>query len=586
MTTDTWLMIGILAIMFALLIWEKWPTWLVFMGTLTVAMTLGLAPTADLLSGFANIGVATVGILFVIAAGMYSTGAITLLTDRFIGLPKSLREAQTKILPPTAVGSAFLNNTPLVAMMIPVIRDISQSAGLAASKLLIPLSFASILGGASTLIGTSTNLIIAGLMLETFGQQLNIFFPTPVGLPAAIVGIGFVFLATRLLPDYRVKADEEAIRRLYRVELVVDAEGAMVAKTLEQAGFAQPEGFELASVKRQGAEVKADPSLALQAGDRLVFVSDIDSLPFLWTAIRLIPAIKPTPMETSRYTHRLVEVIVSKGSVAVGHRVSDLPLRDDPIEYMLVAVSRQGQAPDTPLSDLVIEAGDTAVLEVTDSFFYDNHLEENFLVVRRLRGYRIQRTSRAVAATVITLGMILLAAFGVMSMLNAALLGAGAMLITGCLTIDRAWRSVDWKTLVVLGAAIGLGAAVTESGLTQLIADGLTTLGSASPYVALVLVFLGSVIMTNVITNAAAAAFMFPVVVSLTSSLGVNPIPFVVILMLGTSYAFINPAGYQTNLMVQGPGGYKFMDFAKLGLPLTIIVGTVAVVLAPLIYGF
>jgi di/tricarboxylate transporter len=233
-----------------------------------------------------------------------------------------------------------------------------------------------------------------------------------------------------------------------------------------------------------------------------------------------------------------------------------------------------------------IEAGDNAILEVEDSFFYDIRDETEFALIRRLRGYQVQRTERAVIATVITVAMVLLAAFGIMSMLNAALLAGLALLLTGCLSLDRAWRSIEWSTLVVLGAAVGLESAVTASGLSQVIADMLSLLGGDNPYVALAVVFLGCIIMTNVITNAAAAAFMFPVAVSMANDLGVDFMPFAMILMLGTSYAFINPAGYQTNLMVQKPGGYTFADFAKVGIPVTILAGIVVVILAPLVYGF
>jgi di/tricarboxylate transporter len=190
------------------------------------------------------------------------------------------------------------------------------------------------------------------------------------------------------------------------------------------------------------------------------------------------------------------------------------------------------------------------------------------------------------AAIAITVTMILVAAFGVMSMLNAALLAGLAMLLSGCITPERAFRSIDWETVVVLGAAVGLAAPITDTGLAQSLADLLNALGSGNPDAALAAVFLGCIIMTNIITNAAAASFMFPIALSLANSMGLNFMPFVMIMMMGTSYAFINPAGYQTNLMVQKPGGYTFGDFAKVGLPLTILVGIVVLVLAPKIYGF
>jgi di/tricarboxylate transporter len=581
-------MLGILIAMFALLIWNRLPAWVVFMLTLTVTMTLGLAPDNDLLAGFGNSAVWTVGALFIVAAGMYSTGAITIISNRLVGLPKTPQAVQLRVLPSVAAGSAFLNNTPLVAMMIPVLRDIAQAARLAASKLLIPLSFASILGGAATLIGTSTNLIIAGLVADRLGEDLNIFFPTPVGLPAAIVGIAFIiFVGTRLLPDRRPLTEQDLPQHLYKAEFVVEPTGPLVGEPLDETGFVTAEGYHLVDLQRvNGQEEALSPGVLLAANDRLTFTCEAESLPALWARMGIAPAVDPLGLKSPRYQHRLVEVAVAAISPIVGHYVHELPVRTDPYQAMVVAMSRQGRPPETPLLDVRIDAGDTAVLEVTDSFFYENRAEEDFTIVKRLRGYRVQRTERAAMATIITAAMVLLAALGVLSMLNASLLAAAGMLLTGCIGLNRAWHSVEWDTLVVLGAAIGLEAAVTASGLSQAIADVLATLGQVSPYVALVVVFLGAVTMTNVITNAAAAAFMFPIAVAMAESLGLSWEPFIAILMLGTSYAFINPAGYQTNLMVQGPGDYTFTDFSKVGLPLTILAGAVALVLAPLFYGF
>jgi di/tricarboxylate transporter len=209
MTFEAWIMLAILVVMFALLVWNKLPAWIVFVGTLAVTMTLGLAPEGELLLGFANTGVATVGILFTVAAGMYATGAISIIADRLIGLPKTLNMANLKTLPPIAIASAFLNNTPLVAMMIPVVKDISQTARLAVSKLLIPVSYATILGGAATLIGTSSNLIVAGMVADAIAkgrlqgmEEINVFDITWVALPAAVAGIIFIiFIGVRLLPQ-------------------------------------------------------------------------------------------------------------------------------------------------------------------------------------------------------------------------------------------------------------------------------------------------------------------------------------------------------------------------------------------------
>jgi di/tricarboxylate transporter len=238
------------------------------------------------------------------------------------------------------------------------------------------------------------------------------------------------------------------------------------------------------------------------------------------------------------------------------------------------------------LGDYRVQAGDGGILEVDDSFFFENRRETEFILTKVIDGFSVQRVDRAWTAAVITVLMVAGAAFGVISMLNAALLATMAMLLSGCLSIEGAWRSFDWKTIVVLGAAVGLESAVTSSGLSVRIADLCASIGGNNPSLSLAVVLAGTLIMTNVITNAAAAAFMFPVALSMAQRLNVSFMPFVVILMVGASCAFINPAGFQTNLMVQEPGGYTFADFARVGIPLTLLIAVAVILVAPVAYGF
>jgi di/tricarboxylate transporter len=593
MSTNAWVMLGILIIMFAFLVWDRFPSWLVFMGTLTTAMTLKLASAEALLAGFSNTGVITVAALFPVAAGMYATGAISLLSQRFIGRPGSVTSAQLRIFPPMALGSAILNNTPMVAMMIPVVRDLARTTGLAGSKIFLGLSFMAILGGSMTLIGTSTNLIIAGLVSNAVERgeltgmaPLAVFDPIWIGLPATLAGFAFMILVgTRLLPDKTRQDGAGVQKRLYRSELAVEKNSFLAGKTLEEAGFARPIGYHLESMARQGTSVEIAPTVRLEAGDVLTFYAQADVLPGLWTTLGLVPVLA-TSMGTQRHQHHLVELVISAQAPAIGHRLADLPLPESPYEMMLVGISRHGQAPPQPLAELRLEPGDAAIVEVNEAFFYENRRETDFTLTRRLEGYRVQRVDRALIATAITATMVTVAAFGMMSMLNAALLATAAMLLTGCLTSNRVWRSLDWQTIVVMGAAVGLESAVTDSGLSEALAKFIAGIGGNSPMLALSAIYVGTILMTNIITNAAAAAFMFPVALSLANSLGVSFMPFAMILMSAASCAFINPAAFQTNLMVQGPGGYTFGDFARVGVPLTIIVGAVVLSLAPFVYGF
>lgn len=593
MSVNAWLMVGILVTMFVFLAWGRFPAWLVFMGTLTAVMTLKLAPPEALLTGFSNTGVITVAALFPVAAGMYASGAISLLSQRFVGRPESLAAAQIRIFPPMALGSAVLNNTPMVAMMIPVVRSLSRATGLAGSKIYMGLSFVAILGGSMTLIGSSVNLIIGGLVSSALERgalkgmaPLGIFDPFWIGMPATLAGLAFMMLlGTRLLPD-RTRQDEAGVeKRVYRSELTVEDNSFLAGKTLLEAGFAKPIGYTLEAVTRRGTPIEAGPHSKLEAGDVLTFYAQADVLPEVWTTLGLVPVFS-SPMETKRHQHHLVELVISGRSPAIGHRVADLPLPDSPYEMMLVGVSRHGQAPRQPLAELRLEPGDAAIVEVGEAFFYENRRELDFVLTRRLEGYRVQRVDRAVIAGLITAAMVAVTAIGLMSMLNAALLATAAMLLTGCLTTRRVWGSLDWQTIVVLGAAVGLEAAVTNSGLSAAFAGVIAGIGGSSPVIALSAVYVGTILMTNIITNAAAAAFMFPVALSLANSLGVSFMPFAMVLMSASTCAFINPAGFQTNLMVQEPGGYTFADFARVGVPLTLVIGAVVLSLAPLVYGF
>jgi di/tricarboxylate transporter len=578
--------------MFAVMAWDKLPTWVVFLGAMTLAMTLQLAPPSGLLKGFSNAGVLTVAALFPVASGMYSTGAISLLSQRLIGQPKTEISANLRILPPMAIGSAFINNTPMVAMMIPVVRDLRRQAGLVAPSLLMGISFASILGGNTTLIGGAVNLIIAGMTSDAIAagdlpgmKPIGMFDLAWVGIPAAIAGLLYlVYVAPHLLRGMKFNSEEREARQKYLSEFEVVPNSTLDGKSVEEAELTSSNDRQLRTICRDGTRLAYASGLSLRGGDKLTFASSAEALCALWTRIGLAPA-RGTAMASARHQHELVEVVVSAKSPAVGHRLADLPLPDTPYQTMLVGISRNGEAPEK-LDDFRVQPGDAVMLEVNDGFFHEKRLESDFLLVKALEGNRVKRVDRAIVATVITIAMVALAASGVISMLNAALLATFAMLLTGCLTTEQAWRSVQWKTIAVLGAALGLESAITSSGLSSRIAQACAALGGSSPRMALAVVFIGTIIMTNLISNAATAAFMFPVALSLSKSLGVNFKPFAIIIMIAASCAFINPAGFQTNLMVQKDGGYGFGDFAKVGAPITLIVGVVVLLLAPRVYGF
>ncbi len=597
MTIDAYLTLALLLILFVILVKTKIPAPAVFTGALAVALTLKLAPADELLKGFSNQGMLTVAVLFMVAAGMYATGAITMIMDKLIGLPRTIVGAQVKILPPIAFGSAFLNNTPLVAMMIPVIRDLCRAGRLPAQQLFIPLSFASILGGMCTIIGTSTNLVIAGLVMDAIAEgtsaptglrALKMFDPALLGVPIALIGIVFMIIMGRFfLPGKQDDRTADLVLRRYTAEFEVRDGSRIVGRTIDATGLASDDNVEVLYIRRGSAILTNDlMHEELQSGDLLSFSADVNAMVELWRTNALVPHLTLNPMQTERHTHHLVKAVVSRQSVAVGKKIPDLPRDVNTCQYKFVALSRDGQPVAGPLEEVTIEAGDNAVLEVNDDFFYACQIDHDFALTKALEGFHLQRTDRAVESILITLVMVTVVAMGWMSMLNASLLASGAMLLTGCLTLRTAARSIDWGTLVVIACAIGLESAVTRSGLAEQIAGLLTAIGGDSPYLALAAIFVGCSFMTNVITNNAAAAFMFPIALSTASQLGVSFMPFAITLMISASCAFITPTGYQTNLMVWGPGEYKFTDFVKIGSVMTLIVAVLTILFAPIIYGF
>jgi len=361
-----------------------------------------------------------------------------------------------------------------------------------------------------------------------------------------------------------------------------------VGKTLQGAGLTGSNGCELIrlSLDRGDHKTQITPDYIMRGGEVLTFSCDIDHLPDLWAVIGLLPYNTIGKMESERYTHTLVEAVVSPQGSMVGRRVSELLIPDSPYRIWVVAISRKGKTPDERISQTIIEAEDDIIMEVDDAFFHEHRNETEFLMVRRLRGAHIQRADRAAAATIITIAMVVIVTLGWMSMLNAALLATGAMLFSGCMTLREAARSISYSTLIVMAAAIGLESAVDQTGLAENIAHLLASLGGTNPFVALAAVFVGAVFLSNFIAHTAAVALMFPIALSMATDLGISFMPFAIIIMLGASYSFISPTGYQTNLMIYGPGGYKFTDFFKIGIPLTIVVGIVSVLLTPLFFKF
>lgn len=571
---------------------------LVMLAAVTALLSLGILSPQDAFNGFANEGTLTVGVLFVVAGAMRETGGMAWLAQRVLGRPKTVTAAQARLMIPSAIMSAFINNTPLVAMMLPIVGDWAKKFRISPSKVMIPLSFATILGGLCTLLGTSTNQVVHGLMaayqrehhIEPEGRHygLRMFDIAPVGIPCAIVGIAYMLIASRwLLPDRKPPISLEADPREYTVEMLVESGSPLVGKTIEDAGLRQLIGMYLMEIER-GEEVipMVGPEERLHAHDRLVFVGVVDSVVELQKIRGLRPATEQVFKLTSPRNRRcLVEAVVSNTCRLAGQTIRDGRFRNV-YNAVVIAVARNGQRVRKKIGDIVLESGDTLLLEASPTFADVHRNSRDFYLVSRVEDSALPQHDRAWMALAILAGMIAIVSTGLVTMLNGALLAAGAMVATRCINGVTARRSIDLQVLLMIGASLGLGKAMETSGAAGAMVRQFIGLAGDNPHLALLVIYAMTMVFTEIMSNNAAAALMFPIAMTTASTLHVNHMPFVIAMMIAASCGFATPVGYQTNLMVYGPGGYRFTDYLRFGGALNLLILIVAMVVTPLVWKF
>jgi len=586
---DAWLTIGVVVAILAVLIFTRLSADFVFLGGLTVLLVTGVLDAGYALSGFSAPGMITVGVLYVVVAGLQETGGLSWISHHVLGFPKGARRAQLRMLMPVIPLSAFLNNTPVVAMFIPVVTEWCRRLRIAPSRMLIPLSYASIFGGTCTLIGTSTNLVV-NTMYQTRYQNdgLGMFEITKIGVPCALAGVVYLILFShRLLPGRKAMEEVFENPREYTLELEVSPRSPLAGNSIEKSGLRHLPGAYLAELIRDGQIVSAvSPSEILEEGDTLVFVGNIDSMRSLYSQQGLQPAPEQLfKLDTPRHQRCLVEAVVSHTCPLVGKTIREGRFRNV-YNAVVIAVARNGERMHGKIGDVRIRAGDLLLIESHAGFIPRQKDSHDFYLVSGVENSTPRRFEKAPWAFAILGGMVLTVAMGWMSMLQAALLAAGAMLVLRCCTMTQARRSIEWNVLIVIAAALGLGVALEQTGAASAIAGLMLGVVRDQPHLALVMVYLVTTLFTEVITNNAAAVLVFPIAMSLADGLAVSAMPFVTCIMVAASASFATPIGYQTNLMVYGPGGYRFSDYLRIGIPLNILFGAITVLLAPLIWAF
>lgn len=585
---DAFLTSAIVVSALAALVVTRLPAEAVFVGALALLMTAGVLTPAEALAGFGNEAVATIAALYVVAGAMRDTGAVTWISTRLLGRPGTVTAAQARLMAPVALVSAFLNNTPVVAIMIPAVSEWARRHRISASKLMLPLSYAAIFGGSLTIIGTSTNLVVNGLLSVAGERPLAFFEIARVGLPTALVGVtATIVLARWLLPARKSAMERLADPREYSVEMTVDPGGPLVGKTVEEAGLRHLGHVYLIEVDRAGMPYPAvPPTFVLGASDRLVFVGVVDSVVELQRMPGLLPAAGQVFKLDGRRDRRiLVEAVVSEASPVAGRSIREGRFRTH-YGAAVVAVARNAERLRQKVGDVVLRPGDTLLLEADPEFVARQRNQRDFYLVSPVPDSSPPRFDRIGWATAVLAAIVVAAAFGWLPMVTAALLGAGAMLLTRSTTLAAARRSVNGSVLLVIGAAFGLGRALEVTGVADAVATGLVAVAGTSPMANLVALYLVTATFTGLITNNAAAVLMFPIAQAMAHATGTSVTPFAVTVMMAASASFATPVGYQTNLMVMGPGGYRFGDYLRLGLPLTLLTGLVTLAVVPWAWPF
>ena len=558
----------------------------ILVGAVVVLLATGVLTTPESLAGLANEGVVTVAILFIVAAAVQETGGVDWIGRKVLGRPKSLRMGVTRLVLPVAGLSAFVNNTPLVAMLIPAVTDYSRKSQIPASKLMIPLSYAAVLGGVMTLIGTSTNLVVQGMLIQSTGKGMGMFDISWVGVPVAIVGVLYlIFLSPWLLPNRNAALSTHDDPREYTVEMQVERDSHVANKSIEAAGLRHLPGLFLAEIHRDGVSIPAvSPQETLLAGDRLLFVGAMDSVKELHRIRGLIPATDDVfQLTTPRPQRCLIEAVVSNTCPLLGKTIRESRFRSQ-YNAVVVAIARNGERLRQKIGDVEFQAGDVLLLEAHPSFADQHRNSRDFFLVSEVSESSPPRHDRALLAIGLLFAMVVVVAFGWMSMMMAGFITAGLLLLSHCISLERMRKCISWDVLIAIAASLALGTALEKTGGARMIAESITNIAQADAWWSLVLVYVATVVVTEVITNNAAAALMFPFAMQVSQTLEVSYMPFVIAVMIAASSGFATPIGYQTNLMVYGPGGYRFSDYVKVGVPLDILIGVVALTLIPIFY--
>jgi di/tricarboxylate transporter len=582
-TGEAILALIVVAIMFALFLRETYPTEVVALGGAAVLLAIGVLPYNEAQAVLQNSAPWTIAAMFIVMGALVRTGALDVLTR--------LAERYARTHPKAAVvgvilavmgASAIMNNTPVVVVMIPVVVQLSKTLDTKASKLLIPLSYAAIMGGSLTLIGTSTNLLVDGVARSQGLAPFGIFEILPIGLVVCAWGLIYMgIFAPRLLPDRDSMANmlSDRTKMKFFTEAVIPPDSNLIGRDVLDVQLFKRDGVRLIDVVRGDASLRRNLKVVqLAVGDRVVLKTEMTELLSLQQTKDLRRVDQVSAVET-----QTVEVLITPGCKMIGRTMASLRLRRRYGVYVL-AVHRRNQNIGSNLDALVVRVGDTLLLEGAPEDIARLATEMDMVDVSHPSARAFRRGHAPIAIAALT-GIVTLAALNVAPILMLAVIAVAIVLLTGCIDADEAFSFIDGRLLALIFSMLAVGAALQNSGAVSLIVDAISpSLNGLPPFLVIFCVFLLTTILTEIVSNNAVAVIMTPIAISLATALGVDARPLVVAVMIAASCAFATPIGYQTNTLVYGPGGYKFSDFMRVGIPLNLSMSVIASAMIPLIW--
>ena len=570
---QAWITIVTVLGLFTLLLFTRIRSDVAFLGAIGVLYVTGVLDASEAFSGFGSTSVVIVGVLFVVVAGLTHTGVLQWIVKHLLGEPKTYTKAVLRLMLPVAGLSSLLSNTTIVALFVGIVKIWAKKLHISPSKLLIPLSYASGMGGVCTLIGTPPNLIISGLYAENTGRVMNVLTTTIPGLFCLFIGILSILAMRRLLPDR--KAPESAFETTsdYMVELLVPSDNSHIGDTMAEAGLVEVKGGHLIELVRFDKEV-ISPVLddeVLMGGDRLIFTGQIDEILDLKKSHKFVNADHHVFSVNEIGKHRqLHTAYVTFGSSLIGSSFADSTFEKDN-NLTLVAVARRSKRIEQSPREVVLEAGDTLLFECPPRWKVNTEKLQSQL--QFFDSSEVPNISyKTLVSSLIMIAMVLLSAFNILPLLQCAFLAAMAMLLTRCCQMDQAMKSINWEIIMVFAGSVVLGIALQKTGIAERLALRILDTCGTNPIVVMAAVCLVGTFTTEFISNTAAGAMFFPIMMDAAEKLGYEPHTFLIALMISVSSSFATPIGSTTHMLVYGPGGYRFSDFMKIGIWMNLII--------------